>query len=269
MQMTLPTIHAEKIQRSIQILQDNQPKDSPYYGCFSGGKDSCVIKRLTEMAGVHVIWHYNPCPDPPELLHFIRKYHPDVIWTKPKKPLFLALSQHGMPGPWMRLCCSLAKEPHGKGQTKIIGVRAAESPRRARQWNEVQRNAIAPILYWRDEDIWQFINENNIPYCSLYDEGFDRLGCVGCPLSSQSKRDRDFERWPKYERWWKRMCMRLWQNHTDDEAFIHRQAAYGFETWEDHWQAWRGDMRDYLKRHKAERLIDALCGDNDLIRYMQ
>ena len=267
-QMLISEIHKDKIGYAISIIKDNAP-ERPYYGCFSGGKDSCVIKELAKMTGVDVVWHYSPCPDPPELLRFIRKHHPDVVWTKPKKPLFLALSQHGMPGPRMRMCCSIAKKPHGKNEMKIVGVRASESPRRARSWDPVQHNAIAPILYWSDADVWKFIRDRSLPYCELYDEGFARLGCVGCPLAKQTSRDMEFARWPKYERWWKRMCQRLWEHHAEDEAFLIRLAAYGFENWEDHWTAWRGDMRDYLRRHKAEQMVDNLCGDNDLTRYMQ
>jgi len=269
MNRQMPLLLNDAIEISLQILRDNQPDDASYYGCFSGGKDSCVIKRLAEMAGVNVEWHYNPCPDPPELIRFIRSQHPDVVWTKPKKPLWTTLSTRGMPAAWFRVCCSLAKEANGKGRMKIVGVRAAESPRRARSWQHVSAEAIAPILWWSDDDVWEFIRAENIPYCSLYDEGFTRLGCVGCPLASQSKREIDFARWPKYERWWMNMCKKLWENFDNDAEWKERMSKYGFNSWEDHWRAWRGDMREYLRIHKQEGAVDNLCGDNDLTRYMQ
>ncbi len=40
---------------------------------------------------------------------------------------------------------------------------------------------INPIIYWSDEQLWEFIKDYDVPYCELYDEGFTRLGCVGCP----------------------------------------------------------------------------------------
>jgi len=57
---------------------------------------------------------------------------------------------------------------------------------------------INPIIDWTTAEVWEFINEYNVPYCSLYDEGFKRLGCIGCPMSSN--REREFERWPKYKK---------------------------------------------------------------------
>ena len=46
-----------------------------------------------------------------------------------------------------------------------------------------QKTLVNPIIDWEDEDVWEFIRSKHIPYCELYDEGFDRLGCIGCPMS--------------------------------------------------------------------------------------
>lgn len=56
---------------------------------------------------------------------------------------------------------------------------------------------INPIIDWTTAEVWEFIHEYNVPYCSLYDEGFKRLGCIGCPMSGN--REQDFKRWPKYK----------------------------------------------------------------------
>jgi phosphoadenosine phosphosulfate reductase len=58
---------------------------------------------------------------------------------------------------------------------------------------------INPIIDWDTDEVWEFLKEYNIPYCSLYDEGFKRLGCIGCPMGSREQRLREFERWPKYK----------------------------------------------------------------------
>lgn len=57
---------------------------------------------------------------------------------------------------------------------------------------------INPIIDWTTDEVWEFLKEYEIPYCSLYDEGFRRLGCIGCPMGSKEQRLREFERWPKY-----------------------------------------------------------------------
>jgi phosphoadenosine phosphosulfate reductase len=250
-------------EQAIELLRANQPTDKPYYGCFSGGKDSCVIKALSDMAGINVKWYYHPCIDAPELLRFIRAHHPDVEWTKPKKKFFWVCSNYGMPTAQTRHCCSVSKEKNGSRELKIVGVRASESTRRAELWKPVQKNAVAPIVYWSDDDVWQFLKQNKIPYCSLYDEGFERIGCVGCPLKVQRLREIDFARWPRYERFWKRACFALWENKKDDDGFIQRQKDAGIHSAEQHWQIWRGDIRKYFTDHKKEE-----CGDTDLTRWM-
>lgn len=58
---------------------------------------------------------------------------------------------------------------------------------------------VNPIIDWTDGEVWEFIKEYNIPYCCLYDEGFKRLGCIGCPMGSREQREYEFERYPKYK----------------------------------------------------------------------
>lgn len=73
----------KKVQGSIDRIKRFDPlsfsgKDS-YYLAFSGGKDSVVCKALLEMAGVKYDAHYRVTSvDPPELVRFIKKEHPDV-----------------------------------------------------------------------------------------------------------------------------------------------------------------------------------------------
>lgn len=74
---------ADKVQVAIDRLRAFEPKEG-YYLCFSGGKDSSVIKALADMAGVAYDAHYN-CTgiDPPEAVRFIKKQHPDVEFEYP------------------------------------------------------------------------------------------------------------------------------------------------------------------------------------------
>ena len=74
-----------------------------------------------------------------------------------------------------------------------------ENRRMVEQCYRTRKTMVNPIVDWTDEDVWWFLNRHNIPHCSLYDEGFERLGCIGCPLSGSRNMIRDFERWPKYK----------------------------------------------------------------------
>lgn len=61
-----------------------------------------------------------------------------------------------------------------------------------------KKTVINPIIDWEDEDVWEFIHKYNIPYCELYDKGYTRLGCIGCPM--QYGVADELNRYPKYKR---------------------------------------------------------------------
>lgn len=189
--------------------------------CFSGGKDSIVIKHLADMAGIKKDVVYSVTTiDPPELIYYIRDNHKDVIWNKPEMHMleYMVEKGKGLPTRLCRWCCEKYKENTGNDyDVKIVGVRAAESVRRKGLWKQVNPDAfrkssciIAPIVYWTDKDIWDFIHGENIPYCSLYDEGFSRLGCIGCPLAGPKKQKIEFERWPRYKNLWWIYTKKFW-----------------------------------------------------------
>lgn len=59
---------------------------------------------------------------------------------------------------------------------------------------------VNPIIDFTEDDVWELIHTERLPYCQLYDEGFKRLGCVGCPLGGFAAQRREFQRWPQYRR---------------------------------------------------------------------
>jgi phosphoadenosine phosphosulfate reductase len=59
---------------------------------------------------------------------------------------------------------------------------------------------VNPIVNWSDYDVWTYIRGNGISYNPLYDEGFTRVGCIGCPLSGPKNMRKEFLRWPKYKK---------------------------------------------------------------------
>ena len=85
--------------------------------------------------------------------------------------------------------------------------------RMVEQCYRTRKTMVNPIVDWTDEDVWNFLNSNSIPHCSLYDEGFKRLGCIGCPLSGSANMIRDFERWPKYKELYIRAFQHMIDNH--------------------------------------------------------
>lgn len=215
----------EKIENAIGLLKIHQEEAlrlSPngYYLAYSGGKDSDVILELARMANVKYLPVYSVVTiDPPELVRYIKKTHPQVLFNRPKMAMLTMLWKKGPscgpPTRFTRWCCSEYKESGGDGLFKILGVRAAESPRRKKMWKQVVVNKnkgmiVCPIVYWSDKDIWNFHRLRNIPHCELYDEGFKRLGCIGCPMVYKWRTE-SFKRWPKYEQAWKRSIIKFWE----------------------------------------------------------
>lgn len=74
-----------------------------------------------------------------------------------------------------------------------------DSRRMIEQCYKRHKTTLNPIVDWTDADVWNFIRLESIPYCELYDNGFHRLGCIGCPLAGTKDREREFARWPKYK----------------------------------------------------------------------
>lgn len=63
-----------------------------------------------------------------------------------------------------------------------------------------RKTVLNPIVDWTDDELWQFITDECVDYCGLYDEGFERLGCVGCPMAGKHGREKEFLRWPTYKK---------------------------------------------------------------------
>ena len=73
---------------------------------------------------------------------------------------------------------------------------------------------INPVLDWEESDVWEFLNDvAKVPHCCLYDEGFTRIGCIGCPLQGRKGMIKDFERWPRYKQLYIRAFDMMIQNH--------------------------------------------------------
>lgn len=196
--------YRKKIEMSLERLKMFEPPEG-YYLAFSGGKDSCVVKKLCDMAGVKYDAHYNNTTiDHPELVRFIKKEYPDVAEHKPKKAFLKELVYRGFPIRQSRWCCEYLKEGGGSNRTVLLGVRWEESAKRKNRklvehcMKGEHRIFVCPIIDWDDNEVWIFLKETNTPYCKLYDEGYTRLGCIFCPNVSPKKKREQAEKYPKY-----------------------------------------------------------------------
>ncbi|MFH2132622.1 MAG: phosphoadenosine phosphosulfate reductase family protein [bacterium] len=222
---------------AIDFIREYEPPEG-WFGGFSGGKDSVVMKNLGDKADTKkpIQWYYSATGiDPPELVRFIREYHPEVKWLRPhmtrkrKFPdwpgthsFFGMLQVAGLPLRLARWCCDDLKKNPSKNiplMNRLMGLRAEESWMRAKRGEiHTYKNMTIykPIFKWLTWEIWEYIESHSLPYCSLYDEGFDRLGCVICPfLCHGVKGDllRHMNRWPKQYRAFEKAMKKLFDNY--------------------------------------------------------
>lgn len=124
---------AEKERIAIERLKAFEP-DEPYHLCYSGGKDSDVIRILAQLANVkHELHHNLTSVDAPETVRYVKSIpdmHIDIPHDKDgnRVSMWSLIVKKGIPPTRLiRYCCSELKEKGGEGKLKITGVRAAES----------------------------------------------------------------------------------------------------------------------------------------------
>ena len=62
----------QKEKRAIEVLKSFEP-DEPYHLCYSGGKDSDVIRILAQLANVkHELHHNLTSVDAPETVYYVK-----------------------------------------------------------------------------------------------------------------------------------------------------------------------------------------------------
>jgi phosphoadenosine phosphosulfate reductase len=116
-------------------------------------------------------------------------------------------------------CCGIRKVvPLKRALTGLrawmTGLRAAQAVTRTDmdpvEWDE--GNGIAkvnPLIEWSEEQTWDYVRANNVPYNELHDKGFPSIGCAPCTRAIQPGED------VRAGRWW-------WENPENKECGLHR-----------------------------------------------
>lgn len=194
----------DKVKNAVSLIREYEPAEG-YYLAFSGGKDSIVVYELLKMSGVKFDSHFSfTSVDPPHLLRFIYDNYKDVKIERPKDTMWSLIIENGFPPTRIaRYCCEHLKEIHGLGRIVATGIRRQES--KQRQNRKIIEDCIYhkktyfhPIIDWGVDDVWQFIREYKMNYCELYDFGWNRIGCIGCPMAYKKQRLYEFNFYPKF-----------------------------------------------------------------------
>lgn len=235
-----------KTEQAIEFIQKHEPPEGYFVG-QSGGKDSCVIENLVKESGVKYQSYYERTGiDPPQVVKHIKKNYPSTIFLKPKASFYKLIETKGYPTKFRKWCCEAIKHSladHIPLNHRIFGIRSEESSARAKYGfinsgvRKKEHVAYLPIFQWREWEVWEYIDSKKLPYCSLYDEGFSRLGCVVCPsICSHDRKKLDFhkKRWPKIYKSFERSMRKLY-NSEHKPSVIEMRKTLTFDEFLDNW----------------------------------
>lgn len=161
-----------------------------------------------------------------------------------------------------RYCCAILKEASGKNKFIVTGVRWAESVRRknsigiygtmpsdplkrinlnndnddTRRLFETctlkAKRVCNPIVDWSDDDVWNYANDRRLILNPVYQMGFNRVGCIGCPMARRGMRQIEFAIWPIYKRAYiKAFDRMLQQNREKGRSATWRNAEEVYHWW--------------------------------------
>ncbi|MGJ7917535.1 phosphoadenylyl-sulfate reductase [Massilia sp. LXY-6] len=115
-------------------------------------------------------------------------------------------------------CCYVRKvEPLGRAlagkKAWITGQRRAQSTTRAElavQEDDASHGMAKfnPLADWSEQDVWEYIRANGVPYNSLHERGYPSIGCEPCTRAIQPGED------IRAGRWW-------WENPESKECGLH------------------------------------------------
>jgi phosphoadenosine phosphosulfate reductase len=97
-------------------------------------------------------------------------------------------------------CCSVAKvaaleSSLAGAEGWITGIRREQGPTRA-QTELIERDErrglwkYNPLAHWTDKDLWRRINERDLPYNPLHDQGYESIGCAPCTQPGSGREGR-------------------------------------------------------------------------------
>ncbi len=196
----------EKAGQSLDILAETARRFDPsrMAVAWSGGKDSMVLLHLIVRA-----WGRVPFPvlfldtgvKFPEIYEFKERISRD--WGLDMRVVKNEEAAQSIAiGKDKELCCRLLKTtPLKEAVTRygllalITGVRADENPSRGGETAFSPRRdpshlRVHPILPFTEADVWDYIHVHDVPFCSLYSQGYRSLGCMPCTEKSKGNDER-------------------------------------------------------------------------------
>lgn len=212
-QELLETLVQDTIKKIYNTYVDYKDKVDVFYVAFSGGKDSVVALDLVQKAlphnGFEVLFGDTDMefPTTKRLVENIASLckQNDINFYTAKSDISATdtWDKFGAPARRLRWCCTVHKtapvinmlcEIHNINRIHammITGVRGDESTARS-DYEELSfgkkltgQYSFHPILEWSSAEVFLYIFKNNLQLNEAYKYGFNRVGCIMCPNSSE------------------------------------------------------------------------------------
>ena len=176
------------------------------------GAEGCVlihlVSRISKNARIFYLDTDLLFPETYELrVQLETRYGVRIEQRAPRLSLSAQAEQYGE-RLWERepnLCCHLRKVEPLRDMLAglrawITAIRRDQTPARANA-SVVERDRkfglikINPLARWSARDVWNYINEYEVPYNPLYDNGYASIGCAPCTTRIQIGEDARAGRW--------------------------------------------------------------------------
>lgn len=117
---------------------------------------------------------------------------------------------------------------------------------------------VNPIYHWTDTDVWEYVRRNNIKMNPLYEKGYYRVGCIGCPLATYKEKTKEFSDYPTYKRAYINAFDKMLKAREAKGKINKGNDRHLWETGEDVFNWW---MEEYKRNVKGQITMDEYLGN--------
>jgi phosphoadenosine phosphosulfate reductase len=208
-----PAVFASSLAAEDMVLTDLILKDQLPIGIFSLETGRLHAETLSMIDRVKQTYGY------------------DIALYKPQPEAVDAyVTQHGLNAFYdsvdmRKECCRIRKvEPLGRAlngkRAWITGQRRSQSTTRLEL--AVQEDDLGhamqkfnPLADWSEQDVWDYLRDNAVPYNVLHDRGYPSIGCEPCTRAIEPGEDVRAGRW-----WWEKPASKECGLHVVDGKLI-------------------------------------------------